>query len=82
MEAVAVAVKAVGRRVPAGVREFAIVAALLVAYKLGRLLSADETARAFANAQAVLSLEHVMRLPREECTATAATPHIRDIYTD
>jgi hypothetical protein len=72
VEAVAGAVKAVGRRVPAGAREIAIVAALLLTYKLGRLISADETARAFANAQAVLSLEHVMRLPREAWTQSLA----------
>ncbi|RKS72712.1 PAP2 superfamily protein [Motilibacter peucedani] len=72
VEAVAGAVKAVGRRVPAGAREIAIVAVLLLAYKLGRLISADETARAFSNAQAVLSLEHVLRLPREAWTQSVA----------
>lgn len=72
MEAVAGAVRAAGRRVPAGVREIALVVALLLAYKAGRLISADETGRAFENARGVLSFEQVLRLPREAWTQSVA----------
>lgn len=72
MEGVAGVVRAAGRRVPAGLREIALIAVLLLAYKAGRLLSADEAGRALENARAVMDLEQVLGLPREAWTQSLA----------
>ena len=47
------------------VREVVLVLALFQSYRFARLLSADETAAAHANAQDVLQLERALRLPSE-----------------
>ena len=53
------------RRLIDFVREFALIAALLGVYKLGRTLAVDEVRQAIGNAWHVWSFERTLRLPSE-----------------
>jgi hypothetical protein len=52
-------------RTPAYLREFALVAVLFCAYKLGRLVAAGDVADAFTNSWNVWSFERLLHLPNE-----------------
>jgi hypothetical protein len=58
------AIRAV-RRVPAGVRELALIVAVFAAYKLGRIITAGEVSQAFSNALDVVAFEKALNLPDE-----------------
>jgi hypothetical protein len=52
-------------RVPAGLRELALIAAVVVGYKLGRLITADDVHQAFANTAGLVKFERTLHLPDE-----------------
>jgi hypothetical protein len=52
-------------RVPAGARELALVALVFAAYKLGRLITADDVSSAFGNSLSVVAFESWLHLPNE-----------------
>ena len=62
-------------RLPAGVREIALIAVLFLLYKTGRLVTGEEMQRALDGASAVWELERFLHLPNEAALQQAVLPH-------
>lgn len=62
-------------RLHAAIRELLLVAALFLAYKAGRLATADNTSQAMDNADTVWHLERLLHLPNETTLQQALLPH-------
>jgi len=63
------------QRIPAGVRELALVLGLFLLYKFGRLLNSQELGEALSDANGVAAVERVLRLPSELALQQALLGH-------